>query len=144
MNRQGRLQSGRLWLTTQRGRPPERIARSYRKRYGVDWVCAIAELSALGLAFDPKWREQLDLALEGAKRAKARRLEEQKTARARLEFSDFDENFAFIADHTEGGVPFGVTWEEWAQIERGEPRTPIAKPLKTDPPEQCDDESLPF
>lgn len=30
---------------------------------------------------------------------------------------DSDDNFAFIAGYTEGGVPFGITYEEWEQYE---------------------------
>ena len=138
MDRNGRLQSARSWLAAQRGRPAERIARSYRKRYGVDWSCAIAELSVLGIAFDPKWREQLDRTLEGAKRTKACRQEEQAAARACPEFPDSDEHFAFIAGFTDGGAAFGTTWAEY---ERG---TPLARLPKRDALEPHEDESLPF
>lgn len=31
-----------------------------------------------------------------------------------------DENFAFIAGYTPGGFPYGVTWEEQAEIDRQE------------------------
>ena len=141
MDRPGRLQSARQWLATQRGRLAERIARSYRKRFGVDWACAIAELSALGIAFDAKWREQLARTLEGARCSKDRRRAERAAAPAPHEFSESDAYFAFIAGHTEGGAPFGVTREEWEKIERG---APIAGPVKRDPPERCEDESLPF
>lgn len=144
MDRKGRLQSARPWLAEQRGRPSERVARSYRKRYGVDWVCAIQELTALGLAFDPKWRQQLDLSLEGAKRAKARRKEEQEANFARCGLPESDENFAFIVGYTEGGAPFGMTWEEQKEIELGQPGALAEQPHKRDARELCDDELPPF
>lgn len=144
MDRHGRLQSARQWLATQRGRTAERIARSYRKRYGVDWACAITELSALGLAFDPKWRDELARTLEGARHANARRREARAAVQARDEFPESNETFAFIAGYTEGGAPFGVTWEEWEKIERSERGAPIERPLKRDASKHCDDESLPF
>ena len=144
MDRQGRLQSARPWLATQRGRPAERIAQSYRRRYGVDWACAISELSALGIAFDPKWREQLARTLEGARHAKAHRREARAAARARAEFSESDDNFAFIAGYTEGGAPFGVTWEEGKIIERSEHGAPVEPPPPRDAPRPGKDESLPF
>lgn len=31
---------------------------------------------------------------------------------------DSDEHFAYIAGYTEGGVPYGITWEEQEEIER--------------------------
>ena len=33
---------------------------------------------------------------------------------------DQDENFAFIAGYTPGGFPYGITWEEQAEIDRRE------------------------
>ena len=144
MDRHGRLLSARPWLATQRGRPAERIARSYRKRFGVDWACAIAELSALGISFDPKWREQLARTLEGARQAKARRKAARTETLSRTKFPESDETFAFIAGYTEGGAAFGVTWEEWEGIERRASMEPPLKPLKGDAAVQGDDESLPF
>ena len=141
MDRHGRLLSARPWLATQRGRPAVRIARSYRKRFGVDWACAIAELSALGISFDPKWREQLARALEGARQAKVRRKADKETAMPRTEFPKSDETCAFVAGYTDGGVAFGLTWEGWEGIER---RASMEPPLKGDVAVQCDNESLPF
>jgi len=145
MDRKGRLSSARPWLAAQQGRPPERIARSYRKRYGLDWACAIQELSALGIAFSPKWREHLKCTFENQALAKARRREEQeKTATGRSEFSDSDDTFAFIAGYTEGGAPYGTTWEEKEEIERRWLDTPIKPPTEKDAPTQDHDDSLPF
>lgn len=141
MDRHGRLQSAGPWLATQRGRPAERIAGSYRKRFGVDWACAIAELSALGIAFDPKWREQLARTLEGARLAKARRSVEKERATPRTRFPESDATFALIAGYTEGGAAFGVTREEWKGIER---RASMEPPRKGDTAGRGDDESLPF
>ena len=107
------MQSARPWLATQRGRSAERIARSYRKRFGVDWACAIAELSALGISFDSKWREQLARTLEGARQAKARRNAEKESVMPRTGSQESDETFALIVDYTDGGAAFGVTCEEW-------------------------------
>lgn len=33
---------------------------------------------------------------------------------------DSDENFAFIAGYTSGGLPYGITWEEMEEIEKKE------------------------
>jgi hypothetical protein len=141
MDRHGRLLSARPWLATQRGRPAERIARSYRKRFGVDWVCAIAELSALGISFDPKWREQRTRTLEGARQAKARRKAAKTETLSRKAFPESDDTFSVSAGQTEGGAAFGVTWEEWEGIER---RASMEPPLKDDAAVPCADESLPF
>ena len=142
MDRPARLQSARRWLATQRGRPAERIARSYRSRYGMDWPCAIAELSALGIAFDANWREQLARTLEGARQAKSRRRAEQPAAAKRAAWPESDETFACIAGYTTGGAPFGVTWEEGKRIERNATIEP-PPPTKGAVP-RGDDESVPF
>ena len=58
MTRSQRLQSAKPWLETFEG---ENIIRAYRKRYGVDWLCAIRELRLLSVALDPVYVQRLDL-----------------------------------------------------------------------------------
>jgi hypothetical protein len=115
MKRAGRLQSARHWLASQTGRTPAQIAKSYRKRFGVDWPCAILELSGLGVHLDRKWVAQLKATLEGAQRARQRRREKLR-AETIAPGPDSGERFACIAGYTPGGAPFGLTWEEWAQL----------------------------
>jgi len=114
MNRTGRLQSARHWLATQTGRTPVQIAKSYRKRYGVDWPCAIHELAQLGIRLDVAWVAQLNRSLEGSCRTR-RQTAGAIQALAIGEQSDSNEEFAYIAGYTPNGVPFGVTWDEWRQ-----------------------------
>jgi hypothetical protein len=119
MNRAQRLQSARVWLLEQAGREPTRIGASYRRWYGVDWLCAIEELSRLGVNFDPQWLEHLKSSLQGQQVARAA----QSAAKAKADAltgcdEDSDENFAFIAGYTPGGYPYGVTWEEWEILEQ--------------------------
>lgn len=120
MNRHGRLKTARSWLELQRGRPPQRIARSYRQRFGVDWLCAIAELTALGIQFPVQWLEQIALTLENARLARVRRRAERNKETHGAGEIESDDTFAFIAGYTEGGAPFGVTWEEWSEIEKSQ------------------------
>jgi hypothetical protein len=84
MSRGSRLQSARHWLATQKGRTPVQIAKSYRKRHGVDWACAIRELRALGVRLDPAWVGQLERTLEGAQRARERKKAERRAAETQL------------------------------------------------------------
>jgi len=117
MNRAGRLQSARHWLATQKSRTPVQIAKSYRKRYGVDWQCAIRELGVLGVRLDAAWMEQLQRILEGARRTHRQR-REAKEASVSGDPADSNETFAYIAGYTPNGLPFGVTWEEWRELEQ--------------------------
>jgi hypothetical protein len=113
MKRNARLSSGRHWLARQDGRTPIQIARSYRKHYGVDWPCAIQELASLGVCLPPDWVAQLNLALQGGIRARARRKADRKLENKQPR-PDLHEHFAYIAGYTSNGVPFGVTWDEAA------------------------------
>jgi hypothetical protein len=122
MNRAGRLRSAPHWLTSQTGRTAIQIAKSYRKRFGVDWPCAIRELEMLGIRLDPAWVAQLGRNLEGAQRARRQRLERHKSEVAEYD-PDSDENFAYIAGYTPGGAPFGITWEEWKGMEAEDHRS---------------------
>lgn len=117
MTRGARLQSARQWLATQKGRTPVQAAKSYRKRYGVDWPCAIAELATLGIRLDGNWVAQITASLEGHHRARIRRRAEQQAGQRAEMFPDSNGCFAYIAGYTPGGAPFGITWEEWEAME---------------------------
>ena len=52
MNRKQRLQAAPRWLAGY-GRSP--VVRSGRKRYGVDWLCAIRELQLPGIGIDSEY-----------------------------------------------------------------------------------------
>jgi len=75
--------------------------------------------------------------------------------RTRHPLRDGDDEFAFIAGYTEGGAPYGITWEEMealdARTER--PPDPFRRPSRNTGldvprvngiPVMDDDESLPF
>jgi hypothetical protein len=103
---------------THRGKPSNRL-KKYRKYFGVNWECAISELEALGVEFDGTYLSRLRGTI-------SRDFQDEKKHApiSRLEFVDYhgilpdsDENFAYIAGYTPGGVPFGVTWEEWEEID---------------------------
>ena len=50
-----------------------------------------------------------------------------------------DETFAFIAGYTEGGVPYGITWDEWGELEKKDPNSADVEK------DTCiNDEDLPF
>lgn len=113
MNRSQRLQSAKRWLESFEG---ENIIRAYRKRYGIDWLCAIRELQLLGVALDPVYVQKLEQTVEFEIQTKRKsKLEKQRLA-GEAEWNNryplSDENFYFIAGHTSGGAPYGITWEQ--------------------------------
>jgi len=107
-----RLESAKRWVPTHSGR---NLVRRYRDRYGVDVVCAILELRMLGVDIP-------DARLEQERRSKedraARRARRRSLASRADDFGDSDETFAFIAGYTEGGAPYGITWEELNESRR--------------------------
>jgi len=119
--RERRLAKGFDWVGTHRGKPSNML-KKYRKYFGVDWECAISELEALGVEFDAVYLSRLRETI-------SRDFQDEKkhTPISRLEFNayhgiepDSDENFAYIGGYTAGGAPYGVTWEEWENIDRDE------------------------
>ncbi len=120
LSRQPRLASARCWLAEQGKGDQRRLARAYRKRYGVDWPTAIRELEILGHKLDPRWVEQLLAALEGERKARAREKAEREDRKQPIDFPDSDETHAYIAGYTSGGYAYGITWEEWARLEARE------------------------
>ncbi|WP_139800769.1 hypothetical protein [Geothermobacter hydrogeniphilus] len=53
-----------------------------------------------------------------------------------------DEHFAYIAGYTEGGFPYGITWEEMREIEAAEKKSAGVQSSKESteaPPDDIDD-----
>lgn len=114
MKRAQRLQSAQSWLPTYEGKD---IVKGYRKRYGVDWQCAFAELEMLGVEIDPERKASTLQTVE--RQAEIQR--QKKLERAAEQASEFgwpqDHNFAMIMGYTSGGAPYGITWDEWEDIQ---------------------------
>ena len=109
LRRTQRLGRGKSWLKTYQG---EDIIEDYRKRYGVDLLCAVVELRMLGVDISEDYEYQLRQDEEQKRLSKkSNKGKKQKVEEDFLD--DFsDENFAFIAGYTSGGAPFGLKWEE--------------------------------
>jgi hypothetical protein len=113
MDRSARLQSARVWLKTYNGK---NIAAGYRRHFAVDWSCAFRELEMLGVRIDAVYKEQILKSVEGHIAARRRR----KSRRGETDESRFeqDETFAYIANDTEAGFAYSITWEEWSQLDQ--------------------------
>ena len=104
MSRESRLQSAKSvrWIETYKGK---NVIRGYCKWYGVDPLCAVIELRALGVQISAEREVQLRQSAISVSVA-------HKKGETPRDLSDSDDTFAFIAGYTPGGVPYGVTWEE--------------------------------
>jgi hypothetical protein len=117
MKRAQRLQSAQAWLATYQGK---KIGRDYRRRYGVDWPTAFNELEMLDVAIDPGYKKRVLQSEEARLVAKRRKKAEREAKLEAAPGYDQDEHFAFIMGYTSGGFPYGLTWEQWAEIETSE------------------------
>ena len=109
MKRKARLDSATHWISKYEGK---NIIKGYRKHYGVDALCAIAELKILGVEIDPKRIEEIKQSEKNRVKQKQRVRQLKKKAELQERFEYSDETFAYIAGYTSGGAPYGVTWEE--------------------------------
>lgn len=106
--RPARLKAAKRWISGHRGK---NVVRDYRKRFGVSDVCAVVELRMLGVDIP-------DARLEQARRneqARARGRARQRAKYAPKPIRESNDEFAFIAGYTDGGTPYGITWDEWAE-----------------------------
>ena len=95
------------WLPTYTG---TKIVRAYRKKFNVDMICAVRELQEIGHTFEPGYVENL-LKAEAARVEQNKKKKEEKQLAE--EYNEWqDDRFYFIAGHTSGGAPYGVTWAE--------------------------------
>jgi hypothetical protein len=111
MSRPARLQVAKRWIAEYRGK---NLVRGYRNWFGVSEVCAIVELRMLGVDL-PDARLQQARRDEQARAAhRARRKEKHARVRTAVKWND---EFAVIAGYTEGGAPYGITWDEWGELD---------------------------
>ena len=109
LRRTQRLSRGKNWLNNYEG---ANLIEDYGKRYGVDLLCAVVELRMLGADISEDYEYQL------RQEEEYKRLSKKSKSRKNIQKEDgfldgfSDENFAFMAGYTSGGVPFGLKWEE--------------------------------
>lgn len=108
MTREQRLQSAKSTDFLSKHMAKDMV-RHYARWYGVDLLCAIAELRQLGLEISPEREDAAKISLQNRLEQKRKSQEESFSADISC---DSDETFAFIAGYTSGGVPYGVTWGE--------------------------------
>jgi hypothetical protein len=112
LKRPARLDSARAWLPKYEGK---KIVRSYRKRYGVDLLCAIAELQMLEVPLHPTYVDRVRTTVDNEIKRRAA----HKKAPSTDHFVEVDSAFAYLVGRTEGSAAFGVALEEWPRTERG-------------------------
>ena len=120
MTRTSRLASAKEWIKIYEGK---NIIKGYANWYGVDQICAMAELEMLGQPISETTKAKIKKSVQDRINQKRRQQEKRNQKKALLEEEfnlDSDETFSFIAGYTEGGVPYGITHEEWQLLEERE------------------------
>ncbi|WP_186579781.1 hypothetical protein [Aquibacillus kalidii] len=117
MNRTRRLEAAPHWIPKY---TRNNLVKGYSNHFAVDHLCAMYELEHLGYQFSDEYKQQLKRNLINKQRAteikKERKAEKRRREQEEL-YEESDENFTFIAGYTEGGFPFGITWEESDETE---------------------------
>jgi hypothetical protein len=107
MRRPARLQAAIKWRSSYGGK---NIVRGYARWFGVDLLCAIAELRMVGVVIDPGYEEQVRLTISAraAARARARAAKLAATEPVRLDTfpSECEWNDGFSSD--EDNDPFEI------------------------------------
>ena len=109
-----RFEKAKSWVETFDG---ENIVQAYAKLFGVNLKNTMKELEIIGVHISNHEKEHIKRILKDRKLQKERKKEKRK--RKTLQMNNFeysDDTFAFIAGHTEGGAPFGITYEEMEEI----------------------------
>jgi len=83
--------------------------KGYRKHFSVDLQCAIQELQMLGVVLEAGYVEAVRRTFANTPR---RRKDLGHGDAPIATLVEADQNFAYIAGYTEGGFPYGITWEE--------------------------------
>ncbi|MCZ0704484.1 hypothetical protein J2T56_003006 [Natronobacillus azotifigens] len=118
MKRSSRLQAAKHWIPKYNGK---NLVSGYSNYFAVDKLCAVKELEMLGHTFSDKYKQELkDNMIRRQVNKERRRTEHRKRELEMDLFEESDETFAFIAGYTSGGASYGITWEEWGDIEKGE------------------------
>lgn len=111
LTKEKRLQSAESWINNFTGKS---IISGYAKWFGVNKICANKELKTLGVVIPESIENQIvaSLKVKYEQRLK-QKLEKENKSKFQLESNS---DFGFIAGYTSGGIPYGLTHDEMAQI----------------------------
>lgn len=110
LNRKQRVSIANNWLKSYNGK---NVVKGYSKWFGVDLLCAIAELRIAGenisLEYESKVRKSVEDSFLQRKKVK------EKKERVEIDneyIDDWESEFEFIAGYTSNGVSFGIRKDE--------------------------------
>ncbi|WP_114745588.1 hypothetical protein [Falsibacillus pallidus] len=110
------MEIARPWIKELDG---ENTVIAYSKKFGLNLKNSMKDLRSIGYKISSQEKVEVDKILDDKRQRKLskKRKKEEQEERRLAELYDFDETFAFIAGYTEGGAPFGVTYEEMDEMD---------------------------
>jgi hypothetical protein len=106
LNREQRISIANNWFKTYNGK---NVIKGYSNWFGVDLLCAIAELRIIGENISLEDEMKVRKSLED--RFHQRKRENEKNGKIEIDseyINDWGSEFEFIAGYTSNGVPYGI------------------------------------
>ena len=115
MTRQQQLSSARATHWVKKYTEKDLI-KGHANWFAVDSLCALMELAILGVKIDPERENRIKASIEACVAARKRR--QQCRAQGELDEipANADENFAYIAGYTPGGLPYRIPLENFEKL----------------------------
>lgn len=107
LNRKQRISMSKNWLRTYNGK---NIVKGYSNWFGVDLLCAIAELRIAGEDISIDYEEKIRKS--HTERINQTKLKKEHSESEPEQINEWDEEFEFIAGYISNGVPYGIRKEE--------------------------------
>lgn len=95
------------WIKTYNGK---NVVKGYSNWFGVDLLCAIAELRMAGETLSVDYEEHVKKSLQD--KINQRKLNKENSEFEQEQINGWDEGFEFIAGYTSNGMPYGIRKDE--------------------------------
>lgn len=107
LNRKQRISMTKNWIKTYNGK---NVVKGYSNWFGVDLLCAIAELRMAGETISIDYEERVKKSHQD--KINQRKLNKENSEFEQEQINEWDEDFEFIAGYTSNGVPYGIRKDE--------------------------------
>lgn len=112
LNRKQRISMTMNWIKTYNGK---NVVKGYSNWFGVDLLCAIAELRMAGETISIDYEERVKKLHRD--RINQRKLNKENSEFEHEQINEWDEDFEFIAGYTSNGMPYGIRKDEMLEDE---------------------------
>jgi hypothetical protein len=107
LNRKQRISATKNWIKTYNGK---NVVKGYSNWFGVDLLCAIAELRMAGKIISVDYEDLIKKSHHD--KINQRKLNIENPEFKQEQIIEWDDDFEFIAGYTSNGVPYGIKRDE--------------------------------